>query len=145
MKNSLKTHLSLILLILLVLNVCGCSRKPVKKVCIKGTCIFAEIPQTKKEMSYGLMFRKGLAGNRGMLFIFQKEGIYSFWMKNMVFPLDIIWIGADRKIADIRRNALPCRKECLSLIPKANAKFVLEVNSGFVEKNRIRVGDRVYF
>ncbi len=92
------------------------------------------------------MFREALAGNGGMLFIFDNPGAHGIWMKNMRFPLDIIWIGADDKIIDIKTNALPClNSDCEVLFPKSLAKYVLEVNAGFAGKNKIRIGDEVFF
>lgn len=80
-----------------------------------------------------------------MLFVFEKEEVQSFWMKNMKFPLDIIWIDKDKRIVDIKINVLPCNGSCAGLMPQAKAQYVLEVNAGFTEKNRVKVGDRVDF
>ncbi len=91
------------------------------------------------------MYRKSLPQDKGMLFVFEKEKIHPFWMKNMRFPLDIIWLDANKKIVDIYQNAQPCKETCDSIIPKSAATFVLEVNAGFVEKNKIKVGDRFEF
>lgn len=95
----------------------------------------------------GLMYRESLAWKSGMLFIFDKEAQYSFWMKNMLIPLDIIWIDSNKKIVDITQDALPCKGQaaCESIIPVAGAKYVLEVNSGFTDKNQIKIGDFVDF
>lgn len=91
------------------------------------------------------MFRSSLSGNGGMFFIFEKEGSYNFWMKNMNFALDIIWIDADKKIVDIRENNQPCKESCKSLIPAGQAKYALEVNAGFIKKNKIKIGEQVNF
>ena len=91
------------------------------------------------------MFRKYLPEDRGMLFVFEEEKIHSFWMKNMLFPLDIIWMDNHKRIVDIYKEALPCKDLCKTITPKAQAKFVLEVNSGFVEKNQLKIGDSVGF
>jgi uncharacterized membrane protein (UPF0127 family) len=80
-----------------------------------------------------------------MLFVYQEEGAHSFWMKNMRFPLDIIWIDRNNRIVDIYEFALPCKDFCKTITPRANAKLVLEVNAGFIAKNRIRVGNKVIF
>jgi len=80
-----------------------------------------------------------------MLFIFEKESLHSFWMKNMRFPLDIIWIDKDKKIVDIYKFALPCKDICKTITPSLKAKFVLEVNAGFVEKNNLKIGERLDF
>ena len=66
-------------------------------------------------MKNGLMFRENMDSDRGMLFIFEKEGEYPFWMKNTLIPLDIIWINKDKEVVFISENAQPCEegKPCL--------------------------------
>ena len=91
------------------------------------------------------MFRGGLADNRGMLFLFPQENFYPFWMKNMRFPLDIIWIDKDKRIVDIKTDVPTCNQTCESLTPGDKALYVLEVNAGFAKKNEIKIGDRVSF
>jgi len=105
----------------------------------------AEIASTDIEKERGLMERETLAQDEGMLFVFQEEKIRAFWMKNMRFPLDIIWADADKRIVDIRENVPPCQESCPDIISEFPAKFVLEVNSGFVKKNKIKVGDTLEF
>lgn len=91
------------------------------------------------------MHRKKLGDKQGMLFIFESEDYHGFWMKNMHFPLDILWLSADKKVVDIHQFALPCKDVCKNLIPKAKASYVLEVNAGFVQSHRVAVGDTVNF
>lgn len=91
------------------------------------------------------MFRKHLAKDRGLLFVFKEEGFYRFWMKNMRFPLDIIWISNDKRIVDIKKNVAPCGSACESLAPLARALYVLEVNSGFVSEHNIKIGQKIDF
>ncbi len=119
----------------------------IKKVAFsnKNLSIQVELADTPQKHALGLMFRKELLGNSGMLFLFKEEGKYSFWMKNMNFPLDIIWIDKDKKIVDIRKNVPVCRDSCESLIPLVKARYVLEVNAGFVDKYQIKLGDEVNF
>lgn len=115
------------------------------KVCIRGIFLEAEVADNPQQRQQGLMFRSSLADNGGMLFIFEKEGRYNFWMKNMNFALDIIWIGADKKIVDIKENNQPCTESCQSLISAGQARYVLEVDAGFVRKNKIKIGEPVNF
>lgn len=115
------------------------------RVCFRDICVDCEIADSDEKRIKGLMFREDLAQNSGMLFIFPFEDKYSFWMKNMRFSLDMIWIGSDRKIVDINKNVLPCGASCEEIIPKAKAKYVLEVNSGFADKNRIKIGQDAEF
>ena len=81
------------------------------------------------------MFVKEMPENEGMLFIFEKSGIYPFWMKNTLIPLDIIWLDENQNIVFIKKNALPCKEDpCPSINPNKTARYVLEINSGLVDK-----------
>lgn len=92
------------------------------------------------------MYRSSLGQDNGMLFIFKEEDYHGFWMKNMEFPLDIVWIGPDKKIVDIYHRAIPCREStCNIILPKYPAIFVLELNSGFAKDHNINIGDKVAF
>ena len=132
-----------ILFCFLLIN--GCGNPAVKKIRINNVSILAEVVDSDLTRQRGLMFRERLSENGGMLFVFDKLARYSFWMKNMLIPLDIIWIGQDKTIVDITKNALPCEKDCASIIPAALSQYVLEVNSGFADKNQFKVGDKVNF
>lgn len=134
-----------IFILLLFIFLAGCANRNIKMVCIKNVCIQAQIADSRQEQERGLMFRKSLADNQGMLFIFDKEAKYGFWTKNMQFPLDIIWISQDKRIVDIKTNVLPCQEPCEILMPNAYARYVLEVNAGFVERNQIKIGEKVNF
>ncbi len=67
------------------------------ETCFKNYCFKVELAKTPEERSRGLMSIKSLASDKGMLFIFEKEGIFPFWMKNTLIPLDIIWINEEEK------------------------------------------------
>jgi len=114
------------------------------KVCFKNVCLIAEIADDNFKRQQGLMFRKSLPENEGMLFVFDEEQRYSFWMKNMFIPLDFIWISKDKRIIDIMTDVKPCVDACDNLIPKEKVKYVLEVNSGFVSKHKLNLGDQVF-
>ena len=83
--------------------------------------------------------------NNGMLFAYEHDINLSFWMKNTYIPLDMIFIGKDLRIVDIKENVQPCPLQqdnsCPSYPSKQSAKYVLEVNAGFVQQNGIKVGD----
>jgi uncharacterized protein len=115
------------------------------KFCFKNTCIELEIADTDQSRARGLMFREKLAEGQGMLFIFPEDGVYSFWMKNTLIPLDIIWLDKDLKVVQIRSNVAPCQSnECPSYNPQIKAKYVLEVNAGFCLKFQIKTGEKAY-
>lgn len=112
------------------------------KVCFKDYCFLAELAQTAQERSRGLMFRKDLAENQAMLFIFETEDIYPFWMKNTLIPLDIIWLAQDQKVVFISKNSQPCFQEiCPSITPDGKAFYVLELKAGKAEEMGLGIGD----
>ncbi len=100
-----------------------------------------EIAESDYETQTGLMYRKGMEDNQGMLFIFPDEAMHSFYMKNTAFPLDLIFIKADSTIASFQKNAQPFNETGLS--SKVPVQFVLEVNAGNTEKWNLEVGDKV--
>lgn len=117
----------------------------IKKVCFGEVCVNVEIADSEAERAKGLMFRESLPDNSGMLFVFADESKYGFWMKNMNFPLDIIWVGRDKKVIDISRNVSPCGSSCEGVVPREKAMYVLEANAGFIEANQIKIGEQAYF
>ena len=105
--------------------------------------IKVEIADDAAERAKGLMLRDFLDENSGMLFIFEKEGNYSFWMKNTIIPLDMIWISDSMEIVDIS-HADPCVEEpCRSYRPQEEARYVLEVNGNFTVEKGIQIGDNI--
>ncbi len=102
-----------------------------------------EIAEDEYERETGLMHRKNMRNDRGMLFIFPEEQQRSFYMKNTEFALDIIFIGADLRIKSFAENAQPMDES--SLYSQVPAKYVLEVNAGLAEKWLLDVGDRIEF
>jgi uncharacterized protein len=119
----------------------------ISQVCFEEKCFDIEIADSDEERQTGLMFRESLAENAGMLFIFEGNGVYGFWMKNTLIPLDIIWINSDMVVVFIKENALPCIEggECIGYGPNQEALYVLEVNSGVVEEIGLSIGEKVRF
>lgn len=111
---------------------------------IGGVTLKVELATTPKEQEQGLSGRIGLGENEGMLFIFPEPSLNYFWMKDMNFPIDMIWIGEDQKIIYIKKNVLP-ESFPKTYGPQKNSKYILEVNANFCEKNNLRVGDNVEF
>ncbi len=108
---------------------------------INNNEIKVEIADTQLEQQQGLMNREYLEEDSGMLFIFTEEEEKSFWMKNTLIPLDIIFIGEDYLINDIY-SVSPCETDECELF-SADAMYVLEVNKGYSEENNINIGDFV--
>jgi len=109
------------------------------RINVGNTEVKAEIADTPLKQARGLMFRKLLPENEGMLFIFDNEDYHGFWMMNTSIHLDIIWINKDMEIVHIEKNVQPCGILCPVYKPKEKAKYVLEVNAGFVERHRVEV------
>ena len=115
-------------------------------VVIGPTHIQVTLAKTDEEKQKGLSGMSLLGDNNGMLFIFSQPYIYRFWMKDMMFPIDIIWIN-DSKIVDISHN-VPNNFDIVGpqfYKPRAPASFVLEVNAGFAAKKGVKIGDAVSF
>ena len=112
-------------------------------VTVGGVNLITSLSTTPDAQSKGLAIRDSLNENEGMLFIFETPQKYSFWMKDMKFPIDIIWINQDGKIVHIEKNLPPCvfLLPCPSYTPKDDSLYVLEVVSNFTNKFNINVGD----
>jgi uncharacterized membrane protein (UPF0127 family) len=116
------------------------------EVCFKDRCYAVELAQTETQRARGLMYRDKLDSDKGMFFIFDKEDIYPFWMKNMLIPLDIIWLDKNMKVVYIYKGALPCgQNDYQSITPPVVAKYVLEINAGGADKTGIKEGDVMVF
>lgn len=103
----------------------------------------AEIADTPAERSQGLMFRESMETDHGMIFLFPTEKQLSFWMKNTLIPLDMIFIRADRTVLGVVENAVP--KTTTSRMVPGDSQFVLEINGGLAAKYGIKEGQRVTF
>lgn len=112
-------------------------------VCFENSCIEVEIPTTREERTTGLMNRTYLPEDNGMIFIFDEECINKIWMKNMLIPLDIIWLDYKGIIIHIDKNVVPCNEYCRSFGPESCSKFAIEVNGLYTDRHNINIGDRV--
>lgn len=136
--------LGIIFLIVVVAALSIKNNRKSDKVCYKDNCFEVELAVTPQEQQNGLMFRKKLDANRGILFIFQEEGMHSFWMKNTLIPLDIIWMNEKMEIIFISGNTAPCREDfCPMIGPDKKAKYVLEINGGEAKKLGMKIGDKM--
>lgn len=110
--------------------------------------VLVEIAKTPAEQATGLGFRDSLGKDDGMLFIFEEKTTPGFWMKNMKFSIDIIWISGE-KITGISENIRPptgAANENLTVYsPPKPVNYVLEVNAGFAAENGIKIGDKILF
>ena len=102
-----------------------------------------EIAETEYETQTGLMYRRSMEENQGMLFIQPTEALQYFYMKNTEFPLDIIYIDGNFKIVSFQKNARPYDES--SLPSNVPAKYVFEINAGLSDKMGFQVGDSIVF
>lgn len=114
-------------------------------VCIRDMCFVSEIAATSEQRAIGLMFREQLEEDKAMIFVYPVEGIYQFWMKNTLIPLDMIWISKDKTIVNIKKNAQPCPSggDCPTINPGANSQYILEINGGLSDRYGFEIGDSV--
>ena len=114
----------------------------------RGTIMIDDVPlevqiaDTEPRRVRGLMFQDQLPYDQGMIFVFDKPGLYSLWMLNMQFSLDMMWFDEDGKIIHIEKDVSPCKTPleiatCQSIIPEGQAVYVIEVTSGFIEQNNV--------
>jgi uncharacterized membrane protein (UPF0127 family) len=112
---------------------------------IEDKPFMAEIADTPEKQSQGLMFRHKIKDDYGMLFIFTEEDTRSFWMKNTLIALDIIFLNRERQIVDMFVAVPPCCGDpCPSYTAKFPAQYVLEINGGLAKKLKIKIGDKIF-
>lgn len=103
-----------------------------------------QVADTFNTRAMGLMFRKEMPQDEGMVFLFETEQPLNFWMKNTLIPLDIVYMDKNWKVVSIQKNAQPCKADPCTFYPsKENARYVLEINAGLSDKLGIQEGDTV--
>jgi uncharacterized membrane protein (UPF0127 family) len=116
---------------------------------MSGATFKVEVANTAEKRSKGLSGKDSLAENTGMLFVFDKQDKYQFWMKNTKIALDIVWISEDKKIVDFYQNAQPepniPDSQLKKYAPSQQVLYVLEINANSIEKYGIHIGDKVDF
>jgi uncharacterized membrane protein (UPF0127 family) len=138
--------LGLLAWLALCLSVTACQAQP--KVIIatqqgREITFDVEIADTPTKRELGLQYRRDLAADRGMIFLFPHEAEQTFWMKNTPIPLDMIFINSDHRIVGIAEQAVP-----FSLDPRSvgrPSQFVLEINGGLSKRYGIKPGNSVRF
>jgi uncharacterized membrane protein (UPF0127 family) len=114
---------------------------------INGQELRLMVVKDEKSRMKGLSGRRSLNENTGMLFVFDKKDTYGFWMKNMKFPIDIIYLDGN-KVVDIKKNVPEPKSENADLpiyTPDQPANHVLEVNAGVADKLKITEGSTITF
>lgn len=105
--------------------------------------VTVQLARTDEQRTRGLMYRQHLPMGAGMLFVFPADEVHSFWMKNTLIPLDMIFITSDMTVAGVVENAEPMTLTSRSI--PAPSRYVLEVSGGFARTHGIATGTRVAF
>jgi uncharacterized membrane protein (UPF0127 family) len=111
-------------------------------IMVDDVALEVQIADSEPRRVRGLMFQDQLPFDQGMIFVFDKPGLYSLWMLNMQFSLDMIWFDTDGNVVHIEKDVPPCKTVveitgCQSVVPENEATYVLEVTSGFIDQNNI--------
>ena len=138
------------MLVCTIVFTCGfaaCGKRP-PAACIEKkdgsvVCVSVETARTQSKRQLGLMYRRQLERDNGMLFFFDREQKQAFTMKNTYIPLDIIFIDRDRRIVGWVENAAPLTDGPYEV--RGASQYVLEVNGLFCKEQGIKVGDKVLF
>ncbi|UCF79942.1 MAG: DUF192 domain-containing protein [Acidobacteriota bacterium] len=120
--------------------------KPLARLA-SGKILSLEVRRTPDERALGLMFRENLSEEEGMLFVFPEDGLHAFWMKNMRFSIDILWLDARGVVVHAEESVPPCPDAgagpCPSYAPPREARYVLEIPAGAAARNALRVGSHI--
>lgn len=132
---------------ILVFALSACAQGPRIEIVGAGgarrAMVSVEIADTDAARQYGLMYRRHLDENAGMIFVFKAPQHLEFWMKNTIIPLDMIFADGSEKIVGIVRQAEPFSRSIDAV--DADSQYVLEVNGGFCDRHGIKPGDTLRF
>ena len=116
------------------------------KIMFAGVVLTVELATTPEEQQRGLSGRVSMPADHGMLFVFNQQSQWGFWMIDMHFPLDIIWFSANKQAVFIEQDLPPCTPQaCPVFTSPVNALYVLEVNAGFVKTYGVSIGESFTF
>jgi hypothetical protein len=143
-----RRHLLLIAIVILILTagiIINKNSSTSDQICIEESCFHVEVADTDAKKILGLSNRDSLSADSGMLFPYPEGAIPGFWMKDMRFPIDIIWINSEMKISGIVNDFQPCLDSysCLPVYPEEEIIYVLEINSGLSEYYGFEAGNSV--
>jgi uncharacterized membrane protein (UPF0127 family) len=115
-----------------------------REIRLGGTLVHLTLAVTDREKEAGLSGFSSLSADQGMLFVFDRPDTWAFWMKGMQFPIDMIWLDRDGAVVDIKSAIDPSTYPEI-FKPRSLASYVLEVQSGFAQKNNLTIGAHTEF
>lgn len=135
----------LLIAFVLVWGLAGCEEQstsglPTVKMQIGKSKFVLEVARTPEAQEKGLMDRDSLPGDRGMIFVFPDEQVRSFWMKNVHFPLDILFLDSSGKIVSVHQMRAYDENNTSSDYP---ARYAIELNKGVADQSAVKVGDQL--
>ena len=137
--------------LLCTLACAACAGSPVAArrspaVTLDGQRISVEIAADDASREHGLMDRTSMSADHGMLFAFADSQVRTFWMKNTLIPLDMLFFDAHRRLVTLHADVPPCKADPCAIYPStAPARYVLELNAGMAAKLGVRDGDTIGF
>ncbi|MCD4704860.1 DUF192 domain-containing protein [bacterium] len=138
----------LIISLFLVLILTACQKFENKEkinILLGGESIEVEVVVNVEDRVAGLSNQENLGDDRGMLFVESKKKKHNFWMKDMRFPLDIVYIN-DKEIVEIFKNVpIKTKGEYTSINPNQKANFILELNAGWCDLHNLKIGDQIEY
>ena len=111
-------------------------------ITVAGVPVRAEVVSTEASRQQGLSGRDALAPNTGMLFVFESDGRWGFWMKDMKFGIDIVWVAADGTVVTIAKDVSPDTYPSV-LYPTGSARYVVELPAGFADAHNLAEGQKI--
>jgi uncharacterized protein len=137
----MKKHKIIILIILMLVSFFVFLNFKKDKIFFSENFFFVDIISKKEDLIRGLSGRKEMEDNSGLLMVFQNDDYHGIWMKDMFFPIDILWLNQNLEVVYIKESVLP---ETFPEVfrPKEKSRYVLEVSSGMVERFNISIGDK---
>ncbi len=134
--------------LLIVAALTSCIHAQVKMIplCIGSVEFTVEIADTEERQMLGLMFRKTIPDDFGMLFVNNAEDYHNMWMKNTLVHLDLIFLNKSRQVVDMYINVPPCEKDpCESYPSRVRAQYVLELRGNRAKELNLKIGDTLFF
>ena len=139
-------HIKKVLIFIIVLSTVLCSKTKLIPLYIGSEKFTVELAVTIEQKIRGMMFRKSMPDNFGMLFIYDREQELGYWMKNTLINLDIIYLDKSKHIVDMYLNVPPCKTDpCITYISRKPAQYVLELRGNRSKELKLKIGDSVFF
>lgn len=131
------------LLLTLLLTIASTCHAAEAQINLNGATLDVDLAITQNERSHGLMWKKELKKNQGMLFVYDEPQLLSFWMKETLIPLDILFFDREGRLLEFFADTPPCKNEpCKTYSNRLPAQYVLELPAGTAKRLELKRGDR---